>query len=100
MGFSPGKAPILTQRSIAMKTIQPGDQVVGMAMDGETIQLYKVVKVSADGVQVEETSGKLAKAGLRVRDDAIVRQIMEKDQRIKGLKQEIINLYQTLEPLV
>ena len=82
-----------------MKTIQPGDHVVGMAMDGETIEVYKVVKVSSDGVQVEETSGKLSRAGIRVYDESIVHQIMDKDRQIKALRQEIRKLFESLEPI-
>ncbi|MEJ2716655.1 MAG: hypothetical protein P8182_05880 [Deltaproteobacteria bacterium] len=82
-----------------MKQIQPGDQVLGMGMDGETIEVYRVVKVAADGIQVEETSGKLSKAGLRVHDADIFRQIQEKDRQVKALKQEIRKLYESLDPI-
>lgn len=82
-----------------MKQIQPGDQVLGMGMDGETIEVYRVVKVAADGVQVEETSGKLSKAGLRVHDERIFRQIQERDRQVKTLKQEIRKLYESLESI-
>jgi hypothetical protein len=82
-----------------MKQIQPGDQVLGMGLDGETIEVYRVVKVAADGVQVEETSGKLSKAGLRVHDEHIFRQIQERDRQVKALKQEIRKLYEGLEAI-
>jgi hypothetical protein len=82
-----------------MKTIQPGDHVVGMAMDGETIEVYRVVKVSGDGVQVEETSGRISKSGLRSYDELKVNTILEKDKQVKALKQEIGELFQSLEPI-
>ena len=48
-----------------MRTIQLGDQVVSMAPNGETIEVYTVVKVLLDGVQVDGTSGKMTKTELR-----------------------------------
>jgi phosphate uptake regulator len=82
-----------------MKTIKAGDQVVGMAMDGETIEVYKVVKISGDGIQVEETSGKLSSGALRVYDEKTVQEILEKDRRLKALKQEIRDLFVSLKPV-
>jgi hypothetical protein len=49
-----------------MKTIRTGDQVVSMAPDGETVEVYSVVKVVGDAAQVDGTSGKLSKAALRL----------------------------------
>ena len=82
-----------------MKTLKAGDQVVGMAMDGETIEVYKVVKVSGDGIQVEETSGKLSSAGLRAYDEAVVQELLAKDKQLKALKQQIRDLFVSLEPV-
>lgn len=82
-----------------MKKINPGDQVVGLALDGETIEVHKVVKVSGDGVQVEATSGKLSRAGLRTYDKDIVEQIKAKEREVRELKQIIRMLYEKLDPL-
>ena len=79
-----------------MKTIGPGDQVVSMAPNGETVEVYSVVKVVADGVQVDGTSGKLSKAALRLYNEDIVDRIREKEDQIKTIKQEIRSLYNTL----
>ncbi len=79
-----------------MKTIRPGDQVVSMAPNGETVEVYSVVKVVADGVQVDGTSGKLSKAALRLYDEDIVNRIRAKEDKIKTIKQEIRSLYNTL----
>jgi hypothetical protein len=86
-------------RSGQMKEIKPGDQVVGMAMDGETIEVFKVVKVLPDGVQVEESSGKISRASLRMLDEKIYEKIVEKQGQVKTLKQEIRQLYEKLEPI-
>lgn len=82
-----------------MNQIKAGDQVLGIGMDGETIEVYRIVKVAADGIQVEETSGKLSKAALRVHDEEIFRKILEKDRQIKSLKQEIRELYNSLKTI-
>jgi hypothetical protein len=79
-----------------MKTIEPGDQVVSMAPSGEAIDVYSVVNVLADGVQVDGTSGKLSKVELRVYDEITVNQIREKERQLKAIKQEIRSLYDTL----
>ena len=79
-----------------MKTIRPGDQVVSMAPNGETIEVYSVVRVVADGVQVDGTSGKLSKTALRLYDEDLVNRIREKEDQIKAVKQEIRSLYNTL----
>ncbi len=82
-----------------MKEIHPGDHVVGTALDGETVEVYKVVKVAPDGIQVEETSGKLSRGSLRLYDEGVVLQIMEKDRQIKQRRQEIRRLFESLEPI-
>ncbi len=82
-----------------MQTIQSGDRVVSVTADGETIEVYTVAKVSADGVQVEGTSGRLSKAGLRVYDENTVNTIMEKETQVKALKREIRMLYESLGPV-
>ena len=82
-----------------MKKIQPGDLVVGMAIGGEAIEVYKVVKVAPDGVQVEETSGKLSRSGLRVHDAGITEQIMTRQNQANALRQEIRELFESLEPV-
>jgi len=64
--------------------------------DGETIEVYTVAKVLADGVQVEGTSGKLSSAGLRIYDEDIVNKIVEKENQVKALKREIRTLYESL----
>ena len=62
-----------------MHTIQLADQVVSMAANGgHTIEVYTVVKVLADGVQVDGTSGKLSKAELRVYREDTVNQIQKR----------------------
>ncbi len=79
-----------------MKTIRPGDQVVSMAPNGETVEVYSVVKVVGDAAQVDGTSGKLSKATLRLYNEDIVNRIREKEDQIKAIKQEIRSLYNTL----
>jgi hypothetical protein len=79
-----------------MKTIGPGDQVVSIAPNGETVEVYSVVKVVADGVQVDGTSGKLSKAALRLYNEDVVNRIREKEDQIKTIKQEIRSLYNDL----
>ncbi len=79
-----------------MKTIRPGDQVVSMAPNGETIEVYSVVKVVADGVQVDGTSGKLSKTALRLYDEDVVNRIREKEDQIKKIKKEVRSLYSKL----
>jgi serine/threonine protein kinase len=79
-----------------MKTIRPGDQVVSMAPNGETIEVYSVVKVVGDEAQVDGASGKLSKAALRLYDEDIVNRIREREDQIKTIKQEIRSLYNTL----
>ncbi len=80
-----------------MKTIQPGDQIVGLAANGETIEVYTVVKVLPDGLQVDGTSGKLSKSELRVYDEDTVNQLKEKERQIKAIKQEIKSIFNTLD---
>ena len=82
-----------------MKTIKPGEQVVSMAPDGETIEVYTVIKVLPDGVQVDGTSGKLSKAALRVYREDAVNRIREKEQQLKAIKGEIRALYDSLSAL-
>jgi len=79
-----------------MKTIGPGDQVVSIAPNGETIEVYSVVKVVGDGAQVDGTSGMLSKAALRLYDEDIVNRIREKEDQIKTIRQEIRSLYNNL----
>ncbi|MGO9565971.1 MAG: hypothetical protein ACLP5H_00375 [Desulfomonilaceae bacterium] len=80
-----------------MHTIQLADQVVSMAPNGETIEVYTVVKVLADGVQVDGTSGKLSKGELRVYKKDTVNQIQEKESQLKLIKREIRSLFDTLD---
>lgn len=82
-----------------MAAIQPGDQVVELAPDGERVEVYTVAKVLADGVQVSEASGKLAKASLRCYDQNVVNRIKEKEGNLKTLKYEIKSLYESLGSL-
>lgn len=80
-----------------MHTIQLADQVVSMAQNGETIEVYTVVKVLADGVQVDGTSGKLTKTELRAYSTDTVNRIREKESQLKTIKREIKSLYDTLD---
>ncbi len=80
-----------------MRTIQSGDQVVSMAPNGETIEVYTVIKVLGDGVQVDGTSGKLTKAELRVYSEDAVNRIREKEGQLKTIKREIKSLYEALD---
>jgi len=80
-----------------MQMIHPGEQVVSMVPDGESIEVYTVVKVLPDGVQVDGASGKLSKAALRVFSEGAVNRIREKERLLKGIKQEIRHLYDTLD---
>ncbi|MFZ5867968.1 MAG: hypothetical protein ACOYXY_18935 [Thermodesulfobacteriota bacterium] len=80
-----------------MKTVQPGDQVVSMASDGANVEVYTVVKVLPDGVQVGESSGKLSTSAIRMYDEKVVGQILEKNGRITALKQEIRSLYDGMD---
>jgi len=80
-----------------MQAIHPGEQVVSIFPDGESIEVYTVVKVLADGVQVDGASGKLSKTALRVFSEAAVNRIKEKERQLKGIKQEIRRLYESLE---
>jgi hypothetical protein len=80
-----------------MQNIHPGEQVVSMVPDGESIEVYTVVKVLPDGVQVDGASGKLSKTALRVFSEAAVNRIKEKETQLKGIKQEIRHLYDTLD---
>jgi polyhydroxyalkanoate synthesis regulator phasin len=79
-----------------METIRPGDQVVSIAPNGETIEVYSVVKVLADGVQVDGTSGKLSKAELRRYSEDTVKQIREQEEQLRKVRREIRALYDTL----
>ncbi len=79
-----------------MKTIRPGDQVVSMAPNGETVEVYSVVKIVGDAAQVDGTSGKISKTALRLYEEDIVNRIREKEDQIKALKQEIRSLYNKL----
>ncbi|MBM4325598.1 MAG: hypothetical protein FJ118_00410 [Deltaproteobacteria bacterium] len=80
-----------------MKTVQPGDQVVSMAPDGANVEVYSVVKVLPDGVQVGESSGKLSITAIRLYDERTVQQILEKSRKITTLKQEIRSLYEGMD---
>lgn len=80
-----------------MPIIQAGDQVVELAPDGERIEVYTVVKVLADGVQVSGASGKLANASLRQYNEDVVKQIKEKENRLMSLKRDIKLLYESLK---
>jgi hypothetical protein len=79
-----------------MGTIQVGDQVATMAPDRETIEVFTVVKVLPDGVQVDGASGKLPKAELRVFSEDTVNRIREKESQLRTIKREIGSLYDTL----
>jgi polyhydroxyalkanoate synthesis regulator phasin len=79
-----------------MCAIQLGDQVVSMDPNGETIEVYTVVKILADGVQVDGTSGKLSMEELRVFKEDIVNQIREKESQLRAIKREIGSLYDRL----
>jgi hypothetical protein len=68
-----------------------------MAPNGETIEVYTVVKVLADGVQVDGTSGKISTAELRVYREDTVNQIQRKENQLKAIKREIRSLYDTLD---
>jgi hypothetical protein len=83
-----------------MKTIRPGDQVVSVAPNGETIEVYTVVKVLADAVQVDGTSGRLSRTELRAYDEDTVNRIREKERQLKTIKQDIRSLYNTLGGVV
>ncbi len=80
-----------------METIQPGDQVVGMAPSGWAIEVYTVVKVLPDGVQVDGASGKFSRAELRKYSEDTVNKIREKEKQLREIKGEIRALYDTLE---
>jgi polyhydroxyalkanoate synthesis regulator phasin len=80
-----------------MRSIQLGDQVVTMAPNGDKVEVYTVVKVLADGVQVDGASGKLSKAELRVYNKDTVNQIQEKEGQLKAIKREIRSLYDRLD---
>jgi hypothetical protein len=80
-----------------MHTIQLAEQVVSMAPNGETIEVYTVVKVLTDGVQVDGTSGKLTKTELRAYSTDTVNRIREKESQLKTIKREIKSLYDTLD---
>ena len=79
-----------------MKMIGTGDPVVTMAPNGETVEVYSVIKIVGDAAQVDGTSGKISKAALRLYDEDIVNRIREKEDQIKTIKQEIRSLYNTL----
>ncbi|MFC1833849.1 hypothetical protein ACFL2Q_03830 [Thermodesulfobacteriota bacterium] len=80
-----------------MKTIQSGDQVVTLSPDGESIEVYTVVKALPDGVQVEGTSGKLSKGELRVFTEEAVNAIREKENQLKAIKQEMRSMFDDLD---
>jgi hypothetical protein len=80
-----------------MSSVQPGDQVVELAPDGERVEVYTVAKVLADGVQVSGASGKLANASLRQYDENVVEQIKDKENQLASLKREIKALYESLK---
>jgi hypothetical protein len=80
-----------------MKTVQPGDQVVSLAPDGANVEVYTVVKVLPDGVQVGESSGRLSTTAIRLYDEQVIRQILEKNGKITALKQEIRSLYEGMD---
>ncbi len=80
-----------------MRTIQLGDQVVSLAPNGETVEVYTVVKVLTDAVQVDGTSGKLSKGALRLYSKDTVNQILQKEGQLKAIKREIRSLYDRLD---
>jgi hypothetical protein len=80
-----------------MRTIRIGDQVVSMAPNGEAIDVCTVVKVLSDGVQLDGSSGKISKPGLRLYREDIVNQIREKEGQLKAIKREIRSLYDGLD---
>jgi len=82
-----------------MKTIRPGDQVVSMAPNGEAIEVYTVVKVLADGVQVDGTSGRLSRADLRLYNEDTVNRIRQKENQLNAIKQEMMSMYRGLDAL-
>jgi hypothetical protein len=93
-------APDVFERSGSMEQIKEGDQVLGMAPDRDTVvEVFKVVKVAGDGIQVRETSGKLSKAELRAYDDEIFQKIQEKERQVKALKHQIRELYKSLKTI-
>ncbi len=79
-----------------MEKIQPGDQVVSMAPNGETIEVYSVVKILADGVQVDGTSGRLSKTELRRYNAETVNGIREKEKQLREIRRDIRALYDVL----
>ncbi|AFM24306.1 hypothetical protein [Desulfomonile tiedjei] len=79
-----------------MNTIQPGDQVVSMGPDRESIEVHTVVSVLPGGLQVDGTSGKISKTELRAYKESIVNQIREKESELKSIKQDIRSLYESL----
>jgi len=93
----PSLGGLIRERRGSMHKIQFGDQVVSMAPNGETVEVYTVVKVLADGVQVDGASGKLSKAELRAYTEDTVKQIQEKEGQLKAIKREIRSLYNRLD---
>ncbi len=79
-----------------MKTIQPGDQVVSMGSDRESIEVHTVVRVLPGGLQVDCSSGNISKVELRTYQESIVNQIKEKESELKSIKQDIKSLYESL----
>ncbi len=80
-----------------MRTIRIGDQVVSMAPNGEGIEVCTVVKVLSDSVQVDGSSGRISKPGLRWYREDTVNQIREKEGQLKAIKREIRSLYDELD---
>src|SRR5271157_1585011 len=88
---------LILERGCGMRTIRIGDQVVSMAPDGEAIDVCMVVKVLSDGVQLDGSSEKISKPGLRWYREEIVNQIREKEVELKAIKREIRSLYDGLD---
>ncbi len=88
---------LILERGCGMRTIRIGDQVVSMAPNGEAIDVCMVVKVLSDGVQLDGSSGKISKPGLRWYREDIVNQIREKEGQLKAIKREIRSLYDGLD---
>jgi hypothetical protein len=44
-----------------MNAIQPGEQVVSMAPDRESIEIHTVVRILPDGMQLDGASGKISR---------------------------------------
>jgi hypothetical protein len=82
-----------------MNAIQPGEQVISMAPDRESIEIHTVVRILPDGMQLDGASGKISRRELRKYDEAIVNRIREKENQLKTIKSELKSLYETLGKL-